>query len=73
MNNDPAALKRKPSIDQAPIHNKRGRPPLDRNYPKQQSSSTRVEEESAFDRGFDAEKILGATDAAVRKLHSVQN
>ncbi len=71
MNNDSSTLKRKSSLDQAPVHNKRGRPPLDRsNYPKQQSSSTtRVEESSAFDRGFEAEKILGATDATVRFFH----
>ena len=67
MNNDSLSLKRKTSLDQAPVYNKRGRPPLDRsNYTKQQSSSTRVEEASAFDRGFEAEKILGATDATVR-------
>jgi hypothetical protein len=68
MNNDSSSLKRKSSLDQAPVHNKRGRPPLDRsNYTKQQSSSTtRAEEASAFDRGFEAEKILGATDATVR-------
>ena len=73
MNNDPSTLKRKPSLDQASppvVHNKRGRPPLDRsNYSKQQqqqSLSTRNEEASAFDRGFEAEKILGATDATVR-------
>lgn len=68
MNNDaaPAPLKRKPSLDQAPVPNKRGRPPLDRNYPRPQNPSNRVAEEaSAFDRGFDAEKILGATDATV--------
>ena len=65
-NNDTPALKRKPSLDQPPVHNKRGRPPLDRNnYPKQQTSSARTEEPSAFDRGFEAEKILGATDATV--------
>ena len=67
MNNDSSTLKRKSSLDQAPIQNKRGRPPLDRsNYPKQQTASTRVDEASAFDRGYDAEKILGATDATVR-------
>jgi hypothetical protein len=72
MNNEPAVLKRKSSLDQAPVHNKRGRPPLDRNnYSKQpqqqqQTSSTRAEEASAFDRGFEAEKVLGATDATVR-------
>jgi hypothetical protein len=75
MNNDPStSLKRKPSLDQAPVHNKRGRPPLDRNnYSKQQSSSARVEEASAFDRGFEAEKILGATDATVRFLEKQKN
>ncbi|CAF0719394.1 unnamed protein product [Adineta steineri] len=77
MNNDqpppPPQLKRKPSLDQAPVHNKRGRPPLDRNnYSKQQSSSTRVEEASAFDRGFEAEKILGATDATGELMLLVQ-
>lgn len=68
MNNDSSTLKRKSSLDQAPVHNKRGRPPLDRsNYSnKQQTASTRVEEASAFDRGYEAEKILGATDATVR-------
>lgn len=77
MNNDSNVLKRKSSLDQAPVHNKRGRPPLDRsNYSKQQqqpqqqqqqqqASTTRVEEASAFDRGYEAEKILGATDATV--------
>jgi len=65
------SLKRKSSLDQAPVQNKRGRPPNDsftpRNYPKQQtsSSSIRTEEVSAFDRGLEAEKILGATDASV--------
>jgi hypothetical protein len=62
-------LKRKSSIDQAPIQNKRGRPPNDslahRNYSKQQTS-IRTEEASAFDRGLEPEKILGATDATVR-------
>ena len=68
VNNDAstALLKRKPSLDQAPVPNKRGRPPLDRNYPRPQNPSNRVSEEaSAFDRGYDAEKILGATDATV--------
>ncbi len=77
MNNDPSTLKRKPSLDQPSppvVHNKRGRPPLDRNnYSKQQSSSARVEEASAFDRGFEAEKILGATDATVRFLEKQKN
>jgi len=79
MNNDATALKRKSSVDQAPVHNKRGRPPLDRsNYPKQQqqqqqqTSSTRNEEASAFDRGFEAEKILGATDATGELMLLVQ-
>jgi hypothetical protein len=73
MNNDPSSLKRKSSLDQAPVHNRRGRPPLDRsNYPKQQTSSTRVEEASAFDRGFEAEKILGATDATVRIIFLIK-
>jgi hypothetical protein len=69
INNDTssASLKRKSSLDQAPVPNKRGRPPLDRNYSRQTNSSTRtaVEEASAFDRGYEAEKILGATDATV--------
>ena len=39
-----------------------------RNYSKQQTSSIHPEEASAFDRGLDAEKILGATDATV-KIH----
>ncbi len=74
MNNEPTTLKRKPSLDQAPVHNKRGRPPLDRNnYSKQQTSSTRVEEASAFDRGYEAEKILGATDATVRFSYSTNS
>jgi hypothetical protein len=62
---------KKRTLDQAPIQNKRGRPPNDslvnRNYPKSQSSSMRTEEASAFDRGLEAEKILGATDATVTK------
>lgn len=65
------SAKRKFSVDQAPVQNKRGRPPNDpshqRNYSKQQASSTRSEEPSAFDRGLEAEKILGATDTAVRQ------
>lgn len=79
MNNDPAGLKRKSSLDQAPVHNKRGRPPLDRsNYgnkqqqqqqaqqqQQHQTASTRIDEPSAFDRGYEAEKILGATDSTV--------
>ncbi len=64
-------MKQKPSLDQAPVPNKRGRPPNDsytpRSYSKQQPASIRTEEPSAFDRGLDAEKILGATDATVRK------
>jgi hypothetical protein len=72
MNNEPSTLKRKSSLDQAPVHNKRGRPPIDRNnYSKQQTSSTRVEEASAFDRGYEAEKILGATDATVTYSHLI--
>jgi hypothetical protein len=67
------SLKRKSSLDQAPVQNKRGRPPNDsftpRNYPKQQTTaSIRTEETSAFDRGLEAEKILGATDATVREF-----
>jgi len=74
MNNEQSSLKRKSSLDQAPVHNKRGRPPLDRNnYSKQQTSSTRVEEASAFDRGFEAEKILGATDATVKNCFFLLN
>jgi len=69
MHESSTTLKRKPSLDQAPVQNKRGRPPNDsytpRNYPKQQTSSIRTEELSAFDRGLEAEKILGATDATV--------
>ncbi|CAF0992213.1 unnamed protein product [Rotaria sordida] len=73
MNNDSSTLKRKSSLDQAPVHNKRGRPPLDRNnYAKQQTSSTRIEEASAFDRGYEAEKILGATDATGELMLLVQ-
>ncbi|CAF1265394.1 unnamed protein product [Rotaria magnacalcarata] len=74
MNNESSTLKRKPSLDQAPVHNKRGRPPLDRsNYSKQQTSSTtRIEEASAFDRGYEAEKILGATDATGELMLLVQ-
>ena len=64
-------MKRKSSLDQAPVPNKRGRPPNDslvnRNYMKQQTSAPgRTEEASAFDRGLEAEKVLGATDASVR-------
>lgn len=69
-------IKRKPSADQALVQNKRGRPPNDsftpRNYPKQQATSIRTEEISPFDRGLDAEKILGATDATVRKTNVSQ-
>jgi len=69
MHEPSTTLKRKSSLDQAPVQNKRGRPPNDsytpRNYPKQQTSSIRTEESSAFDRGLEAEKILGATDASV--------
>ena len=64
-------LKRKLSFDQTPVQNKRGRPSNDslshRNYSKQQTSSIRTQEVSAFDRGLEAEKILGATDATVRR------
>ena len=70
INEPSTSLKRKSSIDQTPVQNKRGRPPNDslahRNYSKQQTSSIHSEEPSAFDRGFEAEKILGATDATVR-------
>ena len=69
MHEPSTVLKRKPSADQAPVPSKRGRPPNDpyapRNYPKQQATPTRTEEPTAFDRGLDAEKILGATDATV--------
>ena len=69
------SLKRKPSLDQAPVQNKRGRPPNDsfapRNYPKQQMTSIRTEETSAFDRGLEPEKILGATDATVGDLRKM--
>jgi hypothetical protein len=65
------SLKRKSSLDQTPVQNKRGRPPNDsytRNYSKQQTSSIRTEEPSVFDRGLEAEKILGATDATVKEF-----
>jgi hypothetical protein len=68
-----AVMKRKSSLDQVSAPNKRGRPPHDaianRNYLKQSSSSLRTEEASAFDRGLEAEKILGATDATVRHIN----
>ena len=67
MNNDASSLKRKSSLDQAPVPNKRGRPPLDRSHLKPTNTATRTEEASAFDRGYEAEKILGATDAAVSR------
>ena len=69
MNNDApsSSIKRKSSLDQAPVPNKRGRPPLDRNASRASNSTTRMTEEaSAFDRGYEAEKILGATDSTVR-------
>lgn len=70
------SLKRKSSLDQVPTHNKRGRPPNDslahRNYSKQQTSSIRTEEASAFDRGLEAEKILGATDTTGELMLLVQ-
>jgi len=76
MQEPSTSLKRKPSLDQAPVQNKRGRPPNDsfapRNYPKQQMTSIRTEETSAFDRGLEAEKILGATDATGELMLLVQ-
>ncbi|UJR15652.1 hypothetical protein I4U23_002588 [Adineta vaga] len=70
------SLKRKPSVDQVPLQNKRGRPPNDslahRNYPKQPISSIHSDESSAFDRGLDPEKILGATDATGELMLLVQ-
>ncbi len=75
MQEPSTSLKRKSSLDQAPVQNKRGRPPNDsftpRSYPKQQTSSIRTEETSAFDRGLEPEKILGATDATVNKFQKV--
>jgi hypothetical protein len=75
MNEPSTSLKRKSSVDQTPVQNKRGRPPNDsytpRNYPKQQTTSIRTEETSAFDRGLEAEKILGATDTTVRKIQKL--
>ncbi|CAM2709732.1 unnamed protein product [Rotaria socialis] len=69
------SLKRKPSLDQAPVPNKRGRPPNDslahRSYSKQQTS-IRTEESSAFDRSLEAEKILGATDTTGELMLLVQ-
>jgi len=76
MHEPSTALKRKTSLDQAPVHNKRGRPPNDsyasRNYPKQSTSSIHVDESSAFDRGLDPEKILGATDTTGELMLLVQ-
>ncbi|CAF3372017.1 unnamed protein product [Rotaria sp. Silwood1] len=77
MHEPSTSLKRKSSLDQAPIQNKRGRPPNDslshRNYSKQQPLSIRTAEEaSAFDRGLEAEKILGATDATGELMLLVQ-
>jgi len=70
------SLKRKSSLDQSPVQNKRGRPPNDsyatRNYSKQQISSIRTEEPSPFDRGIEAEKILGATDTTGELMLLVQ-
>lgn len=71
MNNDAASssMKRKSSLDQAPVPNKRGRPPLDRSggagRPSNTTTNRAAEEPSAFDRGYEAEKILGATDSTV--------
>ena len=46
MNNDPAGLKRKSSLDQAPVHNKRGRPPLDRsNYGNKQQQQQQAQQQ----------------------------
>ncbi|CAF0849248.1 unnamed protein product [Rotaria sordida] len=76
INESSTSLKRKSSLDQAPVQNKRGRPSNDslshRNYSKQQTSSIRTEEASAFDRGLEAEKILGATDATGELMLLVQ-
>ncbi|CAF0869670.1 unnamed protein product [Adineta ricciae] len=76
INEPSTSLKRKSSIDQTPMQNKRGRPPNDslahRNYSKQQTSSVQSEEPSAFDRGFEPEKILGATDATGELMLLVQ-
>jgi len=70
------SLKRKSSLDQAPVQSKRGRPPNDslahRNYSKQPTSSIHTEEVSAFDRGLEPEKILGATDATVRRRRKIE-
>lgn len=74
MHEPSTSLKRKTSLDQAPVHNKRGRPPNDsyttRNYPKQATTSIHTEEQSEFDRGLDPEKILGATDTTVNRLNN---
>lgn len=69
-------LKRKSSLDQASVPNRRGRPPNDsltnRNYVRQQTNNMRNEEVSAFDRGLEAEKILGATDSTGELMLLVQ-
>jgi len=78
--NETSTLKRKSSLDQPVVPNKRGRPPNDaianRNFVKQQqqqpSSTIRNEEASAFDRGLEAEKVLGATDATGELMLLVQ-
>jgi len=76
MHEPSTSLKRKSSIDQSPVQNKRGRPSNDsfnsRNYSKQQTSSIRTEEISPFDRGLEAEKILGATDTTGELMLLVQ-
>jgi len=76
MHEPSTSLKRKSSLDQSPVQNKRGRPPNDsyatRTYPKQQTSSIRTEEASAFDRGIEADKILGATDTTGELMLLVQ-
>ena len=72
-----SALKRKSSLDQPVVTNKRGRPPNDavanRNFAKQPTPApVRTEEASAFDRGLEAEKVLGATDATGELMLLVQ-